>query len=174
MVTSGQVYMSDLNLITVTQNGGFTRIWLLAKSTFTCITVYSLVWFVLRYAFICYERAHWDDSRLIVSLIILSVRSMQRKTSFLEVNLIILGTSIVVLNIPIEFLFMWLSINCNEFVNDIRQGWFQCNLFAFLLIFCGEHQLCRTTRSTWSAYRKELLLLTVCFVVALLADSVER
>ncbi|XP_054153923.1 protein wntless-like [Oppia nitens] len=143
-------YLSDLQLVEIHQNGGFTKIWLFLKSVFTFITLLTLLWFSKR------------------------LGQLHRETTLLEKTLIVLGCAITQLNIPVEFLSLWFDIKLMSFLCDLRQGIFHCALLSFWIIFIGEHLLDGIHRSRLSSYYKQLSIVLVAYMALFVFDLSER
>jgi len=142
--------LNELNLIAIHQNGGFTKVWLSMKTVFTFITLFTLLWYVNR------------------------LKKLMRDISLLEKTLILLGIAISQLNVPIEFLSLWLDLPFMNFLSDIRQGILYCSLLCFWCIFIGEHLLDGVHRSRISSYYKQLAIILAASISLLVFDSTER
>lgn len=110
-------FLSNLLMVAIHHNGGFTKIWLSLKLVFTVMTLLTLLWYLNR------------------------ISQLSRDTNLLEKSLILLGFGITQLNIPIEFLNLFFDIEFMSFLCDIRQGIFHCCILLFWIIFIGEHLL---------------------------------
>ncbi|CAG2107629.1 unnamed protein product, partial [Medioppia subpectinata] len=141
---------SDLLLVEIHQNGGFTKIWLTMKTVFTFMILLTLIWFSKR------------------------LQQLHRETTLLEKTLIVLGTAITQLNIPLELLSLWFDIEFMSFLCDLRQGIFHCALLSFWIIFIGEHLLDGIHRSRLSSYYKQLSVVLVAYIALFIFDLSER
>ena len=142
--------LSDVNMVAIHQNGGFTKIWLSLKSFFTVITLMTLVWYINR------------------------MMQLNRSMTLLEKTLIVLGAALTQLNFPLEFLSLWVDFPFNNFLSDLRQGILYCTLFSFWLIFTGEHLLDGIHRSRLSSYSKHLSAVFIASTCFFVFDSIER
>ncbi|RWS05692.1 wntless-like protein [Dinothrombium tinctorium] len=143
-------YLTDLNLVAIHQNGGFTKIWLSLKTIFTTVTLLTLIWFCKR------------------------LRQLIREITLLERMLIILGCAITQLNIPLEFLTLWFDLPFMNFLSDVRQGILYCALLSFWIVFTGEHLMDEVHRSRLSSYFKQLSVVLVASFALFVFDSTER
>lgn len=132
------------------QNGGFTKVWLLLKTVFFIITLFTLIWY-------------WNR-----------LQQLSRKTTLLERTIIMLGLAITQLNAPIEFLSLFFDLGFMNFLSDIRQGVLYCGLLSFWCIFTGEHLLDGVQRSCLSYYAKQLAIILSASTALFVFDSIER
>lgn len=143
--------LTDVEMVVIHQNGGYTKIWLALKSFFTVVTLFTLLWFFSR------------------------VSQLSRSLTLLEKTLIVLAISLTQLNFPLEYLSLWIDFPFNNFLSDLRQGILYCTLFSFWLIFTGEHLLDGVSRQSgfWSYWKQLSAVLTAstCFFIF---DSIER
>lgn len=109
----GQV--KDAWLVLIHQNGGFTKVWVALKTFFFPLVMATLIWYWRR------------------------IRLLARPPHLLEGLLLSLGMAMTLLNLPMEFLTLWLNMPFMLLMSDIRQGIFYATLLSFWLIFCGEH-----------------------------------
>lgn len=129
-INIGQI--TDISLVTIHQNGGFTYVWFSVKTAvFPCVLM-VLIWFWRR------------------------IRQMCRPPNLLERTLFALGITLTILNVPIEWLTFWLNIPFMLLLNDIRQGAFYAMLLSFWIIFTGEHIMDQTERNRLKLYWKHL------------------
>jgi len=105
----------DLWMISIHQNGGFTKVWLGLKTFFFPAIVFEL-W--------------WMNRRL---------KGLPRPSTVLEKMLLTLGVSLAVLDLPMEYLTLYFDMPWINLFNDIKQGLFYAALMAFWLVFAGEH-----------------------------------
>lgn len=110
-------FLSNLQMVAIHHNGGFTKIWLSLKSVFTVMTLLTLLWYLNR------------------------INQLSRDTNLLEKSLILLGFGLTQLNVPIEFLSLFFDLEFMSFLCDIRQGIFHCCILIFWIVFIGEHLL---------------------------------
>lgn len=145
-------FLNDLSLVAIHQNGGFTKIWLSLKTFFTIMTLLTLIWFTKR------------------------LRQLHRETTLLEKTLVILGFALTQLNIPLEFLSLWLDLEFMSFICDLRQGLFQAALLSFWVLFVGENNssVDGIHRSRLSSYYKQLSVVLIAFVALFVFDLSER
>jgi len=67
-----------------------------------------------------------------------------------------LGIAITLLNIPVDWLTIWLNMPFMVLYSDIRQGLFYSVLLCFWVIFAGEHMMDQLERNHVSYYWKHL------------------
>ncbi|RNA23913.1 wntless, partial [Brachionus plicatilis] len=104
-----------LVLTFIYQTGGFTRMWFIMKTSVFPVVLFILIWF-------------WNR-----------IEKLNRKSNLLERILLALGTSICLLNLPVEWLTLIYDLKWMLLYTDLRQGIFYSTLFTFWLVFCGEH-----------------------------------
>ncbi|XP_069835522.1 protein wntless homolog B-like isoform X2 [Dendropsophus ebraccatus] len=125
--------INDLHLVTIFQNGGFTKVWFALKTFLTPIILIIMIWY-------------WR-----------MITMMTRPLVLLEKVIFALGISMTFINIPVE----WFSIGYNWtwmlLFGDIRQGIFYVMLLSFWIIFCGEHTMDQSERNRISAYLKQIV-----------------
>ncbi|XP_074642923.1 protein wntless-like isoform X2 [Tubulanus polymorphus] len=122
----------DLHLITIHQNGGFTKVWFSLKTTLFPILLTVLIWFWRR------------------------VSILDRPPNLLEKMLLALGCSLSFLNLPIEWLTLTVNMPFMLLLTDIRQGIFYAMLMCFWIIFAGEHLMDQVERNKLVLYWKHL------------------
>lgn len=110
-------HLKDMWLISINQNGGFTKVWLSLKTVFFPCIIGVMIWF--------WHRVHL----------------LSRKPVLLEQMLLYLGGALCLLNLPLEYLTLLLDMPFMLLVSDIRQGIFHAVLLSFWLVFAGEHML---------------------------------
>ncbi|XP_029473932.1 protein wntless homolog isoform X1 [Rhinatrema bivittatum] len=124
--------IKDLRLVTIFQNGGFTKVWFAMKTFLTPSILIIMIWYWRR------------------------ITMMTRSPVLLEKVIFALGISMTFINIPVE----WFSIGFNWtwmlLFGDIRQGIFYAMLLSFWIIFCGEHLMDQTERNRLSGYWKQV------------------
>ncbi|XP_010731648.1 protein wntless homolog isoform X2 [Larimichthys crocea] len=107
--------IKDIRLVSIHQNGGFTKVWFAMKTFLTPSILIIMIWYWRR------------------------ITLMSRPPVLLEKVILALGISMTFINIPVE----WFSIGFNWtwmlLFGDIRQGIFYSMLLSFWIIFCGEH-----------------------------------
>uniref|UniRef100_A0AAY4D1F6 Wnt ligand secretion mediator n=1 Tax=Denticeps clupeoides TaxID=299321 RepID=A0AAY4D1F6_9TELE len=124
--------IKDIRLVSIHQNGGFTKVWFAMKTFLTPSIFIIMVWYWRR------------------------ITMMTRPPVLLEKVIFALGISMTFINIPVE----WFSIGFNWtwmlLFGDIRQGIFYAMLLSFWIIFCGEHLMDHTERNNFSVYWKQV------------------
>ncbi|KAM8930398.1 protein wntless homolog isoform 2-T2 [Pelodytes ibericus] len=124
--------IKDLRIVTIFQNGGFTKVWFAMKTFLTPSILIIMIWYWRR------------------------ITMMTRSPVLLEKVIFALGISMTFINIPVE----WFSIGFNWtwmlLFGDIRQGIFYAMLLSFWIIFCGEHMMDKTERNRISVYWKQV------------------
>ncbi|KAM9718726.1 protein wntless homolog isoform 1-T1 [Menidia menidia] len=107
--------IKDIRLVSIHQNGGFTKVWFAMKTFLTPSILIIMIWYWRR------------------------ITMLTRPPVLLEKVIFALGISMTFINIPVE----WFSIGFNWtwmlLFGDIRQGIFYSMLLSFWIIFCGEH-----------------------------------
>ncbi|XP_023226791.1 protein wntless-like isoform X2 [Centruroides sculpturatus] len=109
--------LKDIWIVLITQNGGFTKVWLSLKTFFFPIIIATMIWY-------------WHRINLLT-----------RPPVLLEKMLLGLGIALSFLNLPLEFLTLFIEMPFMLLLADIRQGIFYAALLSFWLVFCGEHQM---------------------------------
>ena len=142
--------LTDLNFVTIHQNGGFTKIWLMLKSVFFVITLATLLWYHQR------------------------IKQLNRSPDLIEKNLFIIGLAITQFNLPIEYLTLFFDLPFMNFLSDIRQGVLYCSLLCFWLIFTGEHLLDNKQSSQISRYYVQITVVLTASISLFIFDSSER
>ncbi|XP_037933683.1 protein wntless [Teleopsis dalmanni] len=146
-------HMHDLTLTAIYQNGGFTKVWLSLKTILFPFVVLIMIWF--------WQRVH----------------ILQRSPALLEYMLIYLGSALTFLNLPLEYLSLYIEMPYMLLLSDIRQGIFYALLLSFWLVFAGEHMLIQesTHKSTIrSRYWKHLSAVVVGCLSLFIFDICER
>ncbi|XP_040911808.1 protein wntless homolog isoform X1 [Toxotes jaculatrix] len=117
--------IKDIRLVSIHQNGGFTKVWFAMKTFLTPSILIIMIWYWRR------------------------ITLMSRPPVLLEKVIFALGISMTFINIPVE----WFSIGFNWtwmlLFGDIRQGIFYSMLLSFWIIFCGEHLMDTQFFTTW-------------------------
>uniref|UniRef100_A0A673FG96 Protein wntless homolog n=1 Tax=Sinocyclocheilus rhinocerous TaxID=307959 RepID=A0A673FG96_9TELE len=120
-VNMGIGEIKDIRLVSIHQNGGFTKVWFAMKTFLTPSVLIIMIWYWRR------------------------ITQMTRPPVLLEKIIFALGISMTFINIPVE----WFSVGFNWtwmlLFGDIRQGIFYAMLLSFWIIFCGEHLMVRAT-----------------------------
>jgi len=99
---------------------------------------------------------------------------LNRSMPLLAATITVLGFALTQLNLPLEFLSLWVDFPFNNFLSDLRQGIFYCTLFSFWLIFTGEHLLDGVQRSRLSSYWKQLSVVLIASIALFVFDSIQR
>uniref|UniRef100_A0A673JLW3 Wnt ligand secretion mediator n=1 Tax=Sinocyclocheilus rhinocerous TaxID=307959 RepID=A0A673JLW3_9TELE len=124
--------IKDIRLVSIHQNGGFTKVWFAMKTFLTPSVLIIMIWYWRR------------------------ITQMTRPPVLLEKIIFALGISMTFINIPVE----WFSVGFNWtwmlLFGDIRQGIFYAMLLSFWIIFCGEHLMDQTERNHFSVYWKQV------------------
>uniref|UniRef100_A0A1I7XQ75 Protein wntless n=1 Tax=Heterorhabditis bacteriophora TaxID=37862 RepID=A0A1I7XQ75_HETBA len=160
--------ISSLHIIAIHQNGGFTLVWIWLKTLLSPTVIAAIAWY-------------WDR-----------VRRLARKPLLLEKSIMTLGISLAMLDfllngylcfgklyqylfvVPIEWASLIYRVPFMLLLGDIRQGVFYCVLFAFWLIFAGEHLIDDTTRNNIVSYRFNLFFIILASSALLAYDMCER
>ncbi|KAJ1519503.1 hypothetical protein ONE63_004788 [Megalurothrips usitatus] len=109
--------LENMWLITINQNGGFTKVWVSLKTVFFPFIVGIMIWF--------WKRVH----------------QLARPPALLEYMLIFLGGALTLLNAPLEYLTLYFDMPFMLLLGDIKQGIFYSALLSFWLVFAGEHMM---------------------------------
>ncbi|KAK6736098.1 hypothetical protein RB195_019026 [Necator americanus] len=142
--------IANLRVVTIHQNGGFTLVWVWLK-TFLFPAIVVAIW--------------WYWSR---------VDKLVRKPLLLEKAIMTLGVSMAILDFPLEWISLIVRVPFMLLLGDIRQGAFYGVLFAFWLIFAGEHLIDDTTRNNITSYRFNLFFIILASSLLLIYDVCER
>lgn len=142
--------LSDMNVVAIHQNGGFTKVWLSMKSFFFIATLTVLIWY-------------WNRISL-----------LGRKKTLLETSILLLGLALTQLNAPIELISLFVDFPFSNFLYDIRQGLLHCFLVSFWTIFTGEHLMDGVSRGRISAYYKPLSIILITCTSLFIFDSIQR
>lgn len=109
--------LENMWLITINQNGGFTKVWVSLKTVFFPFIIGIMIWF--------WKRVH----------------QLARPPALLEYMLIFLGGALTLLNAPLEYLTLYFDMPFMLLLGDIKQGIFYAALLSFWLVFAGEHMM---------------------------------
>ncbi|KAK5641686.1 hypothetical protein RI129_010233 [Pyrocoelia pectoralis] len=145
-------FISDIYLIIIHMNVGFTKVWLSLKTVLFPVLIAIMVWF-------------WNRVHL-----------LQRTPVLLEYLLMIVGGTLAILDAPIEFLTLYFDIPFMLLLGDIRQGVFYAALLSFWIIFAGEHMLIQdgVHKNSLKAYWMHLSGILVGCLSLLIFDLCER
>ncbi|KAM7400950.1 hypothetical protein PAMA_005240 [Pampus argenteus] len=128
----------DIRLVSIHQNGGFTKVWFAMKTFLTPSILIIMIWYWRR------------------------ITLMSRPPVLLEKVILALGISMTFINIPVE----WFSIGFNWtwmlLFGDIRQGIFYSMLLSFWIIFCGEHLMDAQFFAPWVQCRGQMKMCENC------------
>nr|CCI61364.1 Wntless/Evi membrane protein [Platynereis dumerilii] len=124
--------ITDLHLVAIHQNGGFTKVWLSIKTFVFPVLMAVLIWFWKRIA------------------------SLERPPRLIEKTLFALGLSLSFLNLPVEWMTLWFNMPFMLLLSDIRQGIFYSILLCFWIIFAGEHMMDQIERNRLVIYWRHL------------------
>ncbi|KAK7488476.1 hypothetical protein BaRGS_00020261 [Batillaria attramentaria] len=142
--------LTEMQFITIFQNGGFTKVWFSLKTVLFPVTLTALVWFWRR------------------------IMQLSRPANLLERTLFSLGVILSIMNCPIEWITLWVDAPFMLLLNDIREGAFYAMLLCFWLIFAGEHMMDQVERNKLSAYWKHLLAVIVGCLALFIFEMCER
>ena len=144
----------DLWLIGIHQNGGFTKVWVSLKTVFFPAILLEMWWMQRR------------------------LKMLPRNATLLEKMLLSLGASLILLNLPLEYLTLSFDMPWVSLFNDIKQGIFYAALMAFWLVFAGEHLIndddTSGERNGLLAYWKNLSLVMFGCLCLFIFDLCER
>lgn len=144
--------VEDIWLVTINQNGGFTKVWVSLKTVFFPIIICIMVWF--------WRRVHL----------------LNRSPVLLEYMLLTLGLALSLLNMPLEYLTLLFDMPYMLLVGDIRQGIFYSALLSFWLVFAGEHLTIQENQEKLGIrhYWKHLTAVAIGCISLLAFDLLER
>ncbi|XP_018896110.1 protein wntless [Bemisia tabaci] len=111
----GLGFVTDMWLVAINQNGGYTKVWMSMKVTFFPIIVAIMIW-------------SWNR-----------IHQLSRSPVLLEYMLLFLGCALTFLNMPLELFTLLFDLPFMLLFGDIRQGIFYAALLSFWLVFAGEH-----------------------------------
>uniref|UniRef100_A0A8C7X6E5 Wnt ligand secretion mediator n=1 Tax=Oryzias sinensis TaxID=183150 RepID=A0A8C7X6E5_9TELE len=124
--------IKDIHLVSIHQNGGFTKVWFAMKTFLTASILIIMIWYWRR-----------------ISL-------LTRAPVLLEKVIFALGISMTFINIPVEWFSIGFDWTWMLLFGDIRQGIFYSMLLSFWIIFCGEHLMDQMERNRFSVYWKQV------------------
>ncbi|XP_078494563.1 protein wntless homolog [Ciona intestinalis] len=142
--------ITEANTVTITQTGGFTKVWISLKVALFTTMIFPLVWFWRR------------------------VSSLSRKSLLIEKSIFALGLSLLFLNLPLELFTIFLHAPWMLLFTDLRQGFFYVVLLSFWVIFIGEHQMDQAHRNKISSYKWQLGSICVTTLSLLGFELAER
>ncbi|XP_053325727.1 protein wntless homolog [Spea bombifrons] len=124
--------IQDLHIVSIFQNGGFTKVWFAMKTFLTPSIIIIMIWYWRR------------------------ITMMTRSPVLLEKVIFALGFSMTFINIPVEWFSIGFDWTWMLLFGDIRQGIFYSMLLSFWIIFCGEHMMDQSDRNRISVYWKQV------------------
>ncbi|CAG0878855.1 unnamed protein product, partial [Darwinula stevensoni] len=77
---------------------------------------------------------------------------LSQPPALLERMLLALGCALSILNLPLEYLSLFINMPWMLLFSDVRQGIFYATLLSFWLIFAGEHLMDEVKRNSLKAY----------------------
>lgn len=151
-INQGLGHITELLLIAINQNGGFTKVWVSLKTVFFPIVLAFLAWY--------WRRVH----------------ILTRSPALLEYMVLALGSALSFLNMPLEYLTLSFDMPVMLLLSDIRQGVFYAVLLSFWLIFAGEHLMIQDgdQRSSLKCYWRHLSAVFVGCLSLFVFDMCER
>lgn len=149
-INNGIGYVKDIFIVAINQNGGFTKVWVSLKTCFFPIIIATMIWY-------------WNRIKLLA-----------RPPMLLERMLLALGATMTLLNLPVEFLTLWIDMPFTLILSDVRQGIFYASLLSFWLVFCGEHLMDDVDRNKLRSYWKHLSAVAIGCFCLFLFDVCER
>ncbi|GAB1606287.1 protein wntless-like [Argonauta hians] len=142
--------LQDIWVVAISQTGGFTKVWLSLKTVMFFLLLPCLIWFWRR------------------------IMILDRSPKLLERTLFALGIALSVLNLPLEWMTLWINMPFMLLLSDIRQGVFYAVLLSFWLIFVGEHMIDQMDRNRISTYSKHLAAVGYSCVMLFVFEMCER
>ncbi|XP_035233906.1 protein wntless-like isoform X2 [Stegodyphus dumicola] len=85
-----------------------------------------------------------------------------------------LGIALSILNLPLEYLSLWIDMPFMILLSDIRQGIFYASLLSFWLVFCGEHLMDEVERNRLRSYWRYLTSVAFGCFCLFIFDMCER
>nr|CAB3267755.1 protein wntless homolog [Phallusia mammillata] len=144
----GQV--TEIDFVSITQTGGFTKIWISLKVALCTIMIFPLIWYWRR------------------------VTALARPALLIEKAIFGLALGMEFLNIPLELVTIFSDASWMLLFTDIRQGLFYALIFIFWVIFTGEHLMDQAHRNKLSSYKWQLGCITVSCLAFLGFELGER
>ncbi|XP_002735732.1 protein wntless homolog [Saccoglossus kowalevskii] len=142
--------LQDIHIIEIHQNGGFTKVWFALKTFVTPLIIMMTIWFWRR------------------------VCALNRQSVLMERTILALGISLIILDLPIEWLTLSVDIPFMLLISDIRQGIFYSMLLSFWIIFAGEHLMDQTERNRLSVYWTQVTAIVFGCTCLFVFDMCER
>ncbi|XP_015907163.1 protein wntless [Parasteatoda tepidariorum] len=149
-LNEGIGHVDDMWTVIIHQNGGFTKVWVSLKTVFFPVILLVLIWYWKRICLLC------------------------RAPILVERMLLFLGISLSLLNLPLEYLSLWIDMPFMLLFSDIRQGIFYASLLSFWLVFCGEHLMDDVERNKLRSYWHYLTSVAVGCFCLFIFDMCER
>lgn len=149
-LNDGIGHVDDIWVVVINQNGGFTKVWVSLKTFFFPIILATMIWY-------------WKRITL-----------LSRSPALIEKMLLALGIALTVLNLPLEFLTLWVEMPFMLLLSDIRQGYFYASLLTFWLVFCGEHLMDDVERNRLRSYWRYLTSVVFGCFCLFIFDMCER
>lgn len=140
-----------LYLTFIYQTGGFTLMYMIMKSFIFPIVLITMCWHCNR------------------------ITKLDRKSNVLEQTLFALGLACSFLNLPVEWLTLYVDMKWMLLYSDLRQGVFYSVLFTFWIVFCGEHYIDQNdTSKTIKSYWKYIGLVWIGCLALLIFELSQR
>jgi len=143
-------FFDGIHFTEIHQNGGYTISLFVSKTAMFPFIVAALIFFMKR------------------------VSREQREKSLIEKSIIFLGSSLVLLLLPIDWFTLAFDMPFMLFFSDLRQGLFYTAILIFWCIFAGEHLLDQSGRNQLSSYKIEIGCITLGCFSLFVFDMVER
>lgn len=132
--------VSDLWLVAINQNGGFTKVWLSLKTFFFPIVIGVIAWFWRRVQLLA-RLPTLLETMLLALGVALSI--LNCKIFCLSMEIITVIQEILNFAVPLEYLTLEFEMPYMLLLGDIKQGIFYAMLLSFWLVFAGEHLMVR-------------------------------
>lgn len=144
--------VKDMHVQAIHMNGGFSIVWVSLKMFFFPVLALTMFWFWRR------------------------VCILNRTPALLEYMLMSLAGGLAFLNLPLEYLTLYINMPYMLLFNDIRQGVFYALLLSFWLVFAGEHMLIQDNgeKNSLKMYWKHLSAIVIGCMSLLIFDLCER
>ncbi|XP_057299652.1 protein wntless homolog [Hydractinia symbiolongicarpus] len=143
-------YFGGLHLTEIHQNGGYTISLFVSKTVMFPFIAAALFFFLRR------------------------IRRENREKSLLEKSIFWLGSAMLILLFPIDWLTLVADMPYMLLFSDLRQGLFYTALLVFWCIFSGEHILDQNERNKLASYKYEIGSISVGCLALFIFDCVER